>query len=172
MPDSAFCANCRIILICNQTAHNKIATMPKKLFQTPNNCEAAFYDAFERADLKLMMAVWADEPDIVCIHPQGPRLAGPAAIRESFTEMFSHGPNATLKVSELRQQKSQTLSIHSVYETFMSRDAQAVRGNGTPILATNVYLLTPGGWRMVLHHASVAPQGTTAEEQGVSRILH
>lgn len=164
--------NCRIILDCLQTAREHLSAMPKKLFQTPNNCEAAFYDAFERADLNLMMTVWADEPGIVCIHPQGPRLAGLAAIRDSFTELFSHGPNATLKVSELRQQKSQTLAIHSVYETFMSRDDQGVRGSPTPILATNIYLLTPSGWRMVLHHASVAPQGTTAEEQGVSRILH
>jgi hypothetical protein len=39
-------------------------------------------------------------------------------------------------------------------------------------LATNVYLLTPSGWRMISHHASVSPAGTVAEEQGVARILH
>lgn len=146
--------------------------MPKKapsLFSTPANCEAAFYDAFERADLNLMMAVWADEPGIICIHPQGSRLAGLTAIRASFAEIFSHGPNAQLKVSELRKQQSQTLAIHSVYETFASPDQQ---GAVPPVLATNVYLLTPNGWRMVVHHASLSPKGTTAEEQGVSRILH
>jgi ketosteroid isomerase-like protein len=139
------------------------------LFSTPANCEAAFYDAFERADLNLMMAVWADEPGIICIHPQGSRLAGMTAIRASFAEIFSHGPNAQLKVSELRKQQSQTLAIHSVYETFASTEQQ---GAVPPVLATNVYLLTPDGWRMVVHHASLSPKGTTAEEQGVSRILH
>lgn len=140
-----------------------------KLFAAPADCEAAFYDAFERADLKLMMAVWADEPGSICIHPQGSRLAGLTAIRESFAEIFSHGPNAQLKVSELRRHQSQTLAIHSVYETFvMANQTQAM----PPVLATNVYLLTPHGWRMVLHHGSISPQGTTAEEQGVSRILH
>ena len=142
---------------------------PAKLFPTPADCEAAFYDAFERADLNLMIAVWADEPGVICIHPQGPRLAGLSAIRQSFTEIFSHGPNGQLKISELRKQQGQTLAIHSVYETFVAPNQT---GSIPPVLATNVYLLTPNGWRMVLHHASLSPQGTTAEEQGVSRILH
>ena len=146
--------------------------MPKKtlkLFTTPANCEAAFYDAFERADLNLMMAVWSDEPGVICIHPQGPRLAGLTAIRESFAEIFSHGTNAQMKVSELRKQEGQTLAIRSVYETFVAVNPQTAL---PPVLSTNVYLLTPNGWRMVLHHASLSPKGTVAEEQGVSRILH
>ncbi|MEP7154557.1 MAG: nuclear transport factor 2 family protein [Betaproteobacteria bacterium] len=143
-----------------------------KLFAAPADCEAAFYDAFERADLKLMMAVWADEPDSICIHPQGSRLAGLTAIRESFAEIFSHGPNTQLKVSELRRHQSQTLAIHSVYETFVMTNPANQPNAMPPVLATNVYLLTPHGWRMVLHHGSISPQGTTAEEQGVSRILH
>jgi ketosteroid isomerase-like protein len=147
--------------------------MSRKLFPTPADCEAAFYDAFERADLNLMMAVWADEPNIVCIHPQGPRLAGIAAIRESFADIFSHGPNAQLQVSELRQQLGQTLAIHNVYETYITRDKPgAAAPHIPPVLATNIYLLTPDGWRMTLHHASLSPRGTTADEQGVSRILH
>ena len=140
-----------------------------KLFPTPSDCEAAFYDAFERADLNLMTAVWADEPGVVCIHPQGSRLAGLTAIRESFAAIFSHGPNTSLKVSELRKQEGQTLAIHSVYETFV---LPGQTGAMSPVLATNVFMLTPNGWRMVLHHGSISPQGTTAEEQGVSRILH
>ena len=140
-----------------------------KLFPTPSDCEAAFYDALERADLNLMMTVWADEPGIVCIHPQGARLAGFTAIRESFTEIFSHGMNAKVKTSELRKHQGQTLSIHSVYEIFtMAGRTETI----PPVLATNVYLLTPHGWRMILHHASLSPQGTTTEEQGVMRILH
>ena len=146
--------------------------MPKKtvkLFATPGDCESAFYDAFERADLNLMMAVWADEPGIVCIHPQGSRLAGPTAIRASFTEIFSHGPTAKIKVSQLRTHQSQTLSIHSVFEIFNVPSRQE---SIPPVLASNVYLLTPYGWRMIVHHASLSPQGTTVEEQGVMRILH
>lgn len=152
--------------------------MSRKLFPTSTDCEIAFYDAFERADLKLMMAVWADEPDIVCIHPQGPRLAGLSAVRESFTEIFSGGPSVTLQITELRKHSGQTLAIHCVYESFTMRNQRNDPNNpnkppqNPPILATNVYQLTPNGWRMIVHHASLAPQGTVAEEQGVARILH
>lgn len=146
--------------------------MPKKLlklFPTSTDCETAFYNALERADLNLMMTVWADEPGIVCIHPQGPRLAGFTAIRGSFAEIFSHGSNAKIKASELRKHEGQTLSIHNVYETFTLPGSKEPV---PPVLATNAYLLTPHGWRMILHHASLSPRGTTVEEQGVMRILH
>ncbi len=150
------------------TLSSRMAKKTHKLFPTAADCETAFYDAFERADLNLMTAVWADDAGAICIHPQGPRLAGLTAIRASFAEIFSHGPNGNLKISELRKQDGQTLAIHSVYETFVVPGQTPV----TPLLATNVFILTPHGWRMVLHHASLSPQGTTAEEQGVSRILH
>lgn len=140
-----------------------------KLFPTSTDCETAFYDAFERADMNLMMTVWADEPGIVCVHPQGPRLAGTTAIRTSFTEIFSHGAAARVKVGELRKHQGQTLAIHCVYETFTIPGRSEII---PPVLATNVYLLTPHGWRMIVHHASLSPQGTTVEEQGVMRILH
>jgi len=152
--------------------------MARKIFPTPADCELAFYDAFERGDLKLMMAVWADEPDTICVHPQGPRLSGLTAIRDAFADIFSHSPGskARIKVSELRKHQGQTLAIHSVYESFMvdTPPGAAVPEpvEIPPVLATNVYLLTPNGWRMIVHHASLSPQGTVAEEQGVSRILH
>ena len=48
----------------------------RKLFPTPDDAESAFYDAFERADLAAMMVVWAEDDDVVCVHPPGPRLTG------------------------------------------------------------------------------------------------
>jgi ketosteroid isomerase-like protein len=39
-------------------------------------------------------------------------------------------------------------------------------------LATNVYLKTPQGWRIVIHHASVAP-GKPADDPGsAAAMLH
>ena len=143
-----------------------------KLFPTPSDCEAAFYDAFDRADLNAMMTVWADDSFVVCIHPQGPRLAGHSAIRASFGEIFSAGATAKVEVGELRKQESQTLAIHSVYETFRIPAHAGGTGVAPTVLATNIFQLTPNGWRMIMHHASLAPEGTKAEEQGVARILH
>ena len=144
--------------------------MKKKLFLTPEDAEAAFYDAFERADLAAMMTVWAIDKDTVCIHPQGPRLAGFDAIRASFSEIFSHGPNLHFDITDLRKHGGQTLAVHCVYETITHRDSPDEKPR--PLFSTNVYTLTPQGWRILVHQASISPEGTNAVEQGVSRILH
>ena len=40
----------------------------------PSHAEAAFYAAFERADVDAMMAVWSDDEAVFCVHPGGGRL--------------------------------------------------------------------------------------------------
>jgi ketosteroid isomerase-like protein len=141
----------------------------RKIHASPEEAEAAFYDAFERCDLAAMMAVWVSDEHAVCIHPGGPRLAGFEAIRTSWAEIFSGGPGFKMKVSEVRAMTGQTLAIRTVYETIVPDNGDP---SPPPILATNVFALTPAGWRIALHHASPAPPGTTAEEQGTGRVLH
>ena len=46
------------------------------------------------------------------------------------------------------------LAVHSVYEHITVAGEARPRG---PVIATNVYLRTERGWRMVAHHASPAP---------------
>ena len=53
--------------------------------------ERAFYDALQKADLDKLMACWADEDEIVCVHPGGVRLVGALEIRKSFESIFSGG---------------------------------------------------------------------------------
>jgi ketosteroid isomerase-like protein len=53
--------------------------------------EAAFYDALQNGDIDKLMACWADEDEIVCIHPGGPRVVGGVAIRATFEAMFANG---------------------------------------------------------------------------------
>jgi hypothetical protein len=47
------------------------------IFATPEDVETAFYEAIARADLGALMSVWADDEEIVCIHPTGQRLTVP-----------------------------------------------------------------------------------------------
>ena len=44
--------------------------------------EEAFYDALRRGDFAAMMAVWADDEDVICVHPSGSRHVGIEAVRE------------------------------------------------------------------------------------------
>ena len=47
-----------------------------KGFPTAQDAEAAFYEAFETGDLEAMMNVWAEDEEIVCVHPGEARLVG------------------------------------------------------------------------------------------------
>lgn len=126
--------------------------------------EAAFYDALNRADLTALMALWADDEDIACIHPGGARLIGHAAIHASWASMFEHG-GLSVAPMQLHQSHNVMSAIHTVIE-----DANTAGGQEAHLLTTNVYLKTPRGWRMVLHHASVAPGSMPKESKTL--ILH
>lgn len=50
--------------------------------------EAAFYEAQQHGDIEQLMSCWAQDEDIVCVHPDGPRLLGTGAIRAAFEAIF------------------------------------------------------------------------------------
>jgi ketosteroid isomerase-like protein len=134
---------------------------------TANETEAAFYDALSRADINALMAVWADDEDIVCIHPGAPRLVGHASIRASWESILDRGG---VHISPLRLHATQNLmtAVHNIVEDI--RNVEADRQD-MQIIATNVYMKTPLGWRMVAHHASVAP-GKALSHKSIAAMLH
>ena len=129
--------------------------MPNKpIFPTPQDAEAAFYEALERADLEAMMSVWAEDEEIVCIHPGGPRLVGYASIREAWRRMFDGGARLQVRLSQPTIVQGPLATATTVMEHISVRDDESVR---PPLVATNVYVRGALGWRMVLHHASPTP---------------
>jgi ketosteroid isomerase-like protein len=142
--------------------------MPNKpIFPTPQDAEAAFYEALERADLEAMMAVWAEDEEIVCIHPGGPRLVGYTSIRESWRRIFDGGARLQVRLSHPTSVQGPLAAITTVMEHISVRDDESVRA---PVVATNVYVRGALGWRMVLHHASLTPPDAGAETQ--RKTLH
>jgi uncharacterized protein (TIGR02246 family) len=132
-----------------------------RLFPTVEEAEIAFYDAFERGDIAQMMAVWAESDDVVCVHPSGPRLMGFEAVRESWVQIFSGAAQLRVRTVEARRFDGPTVAVHTVVEEVSPRGQQ---GPTSSVHATNVYELTEGGWRMVVHHASPGPEPLPAEE--------
>jgi ketosteroid isomerase-like protein len=126
--------------------------------------EAAFYDALNRADLEALMALWADDEEIVCVHPGGPRLIGHGAIRASWSALLEHG-GLQIRPSQLHETHNLMSSVHTVIE-----GVTAASGEPAHLIATNVYVKTPKGWRIVLHHVSVAPGPVPADPR--AQILH
>jgi uncharacterized protein (TIGR02246 family) len=143
-----------------------------RIFPTAQDAENAFYEALERCDLDGMMAVWAEDEEIVCVHPAGARLTGQDQVRESWAKLFAAGPRARLRIEQQVAISGMMLAVHSVFETF-SIQGQKAEAQPLPIVATNVYLRTAAGWRMIVHHASPAPaQPQPAPRDAPPKILH
>lgn len=140
--------------------------MPAKKAQygSAAETEAAFYEALNRADLEALMALWADDDEIVCVHPGGPRLIGHAAIRSSWSAILEHGGLHILP-SQLHETHTLMSSVHTVVE-----GSTAATGEPAHLIATNVYAKTPRGWRIVLHHVSIAPGPAPVDTS--TQILH
>jgi uncharacterized protein (TIGR02246 family) len=144
--------------------------MSAKIFPTAQDAQNAFYEALERNDLEAMMAVWSEDEEIVCVHPAGQRLAGQAAVREVWRQMFAAAPGMRVRISEQVIVAGMMLEVHSVHENITVAGEQRPR---PPMVATNVYLRTAAGWRMVAHHASPAPaEPAAAPPPATPKTLH
>ena len=132
------------------------------MFHTADEAEIAFYDAFERANLSAMMAVWAESDDVVCVHPRGPRLVGFEAVRESWMQIFAGGATLRVRATEQRRFDGNSVAVRAVIErvTPAGEDAPV-----SLVSATNVYELTANGWRMVAHHASPLAEPARGEAE-------
>ena len=150
--------------------------MTSRIFPTAHDAEAAFYEALEQADLEAMMQVWAEDEEIVCVHPTGPRLTGQDEVRQGWAQIFSGAARLRVHVSRQVTLTGMMFAVHSVQENFSAEGEQAREGHDSgpaPIVATNVYLRTASGWRMIVHHASPAPgRAEPAPREGAPKILH
>lgn len=143
--------------------------MSTRIFPTAQDTENAFYEALERNDLALMMAVWAEDEDIVCVHPTGPRLAGQEQVRDSWRKIFASGQRLRFQIAQQVTLAGMMAAVHSVHEII------TVVGEKRPrpaVVATNVYLRTATGWRMIVHHTSPAPGAGSDPAPEVPKILH
>lgn len=139
----------------------------KKVFATPQDAEAAFYEALEKGDLEAMMEVWSEDDELICIHPGGPRLVGYEAIRESWQRIFQSGQRLKIRLTTLIQITSGMIAIHSLHENVSVPQERAAGVSA----ATNIYIRSAHGWRMIAHHASPS---AVVQEQAPSapKVLH
>jgi ketosteroid isomerase-like protein len=134
-----------------------------------DDLEQVFYEALQSGDLERLMACWADEDDIVCVHPGGPRLVGHAAIRASFEQLLQNGHIHTLpeRVHRIGVGPS---AVHSVVERVEVPTHDGPRH--AHVIATNIYTKTAQGWRLVLHHASPGTVAAKADVAARPKTLH
>jgi uncharacterized protein (TIGR02246 family) len=127
--------------------------MSERIFPTAQDAENAFYEALERADLEAMMGVWAEDEEIVCVHPSGQRITGAENVRESWRQIFAGGPNLRVHITQRVAIAGMMVVVHNLHENITVAGEPRAR---PPVVVTNVYLRTASGWRMILHHGSPA----------------
>jgi len=143
-----------------QTAH---------LMASPDDVEAQFYEALREADIDKLMALWADDDEVVCVHPGGPRVVGPRAIRTAFEAMFANG-RIDAQAERVRRLHTLDAAVHNLVERIELMTQEGPRTGW--VVATNVYLKTAQGWRMVAHHASPGTPHETPEIVEAPAVLH
>jgi ketosteroid isomerase-like protein len=137
--------------------------MPKArttaIYTSPQDAALAFYQAFEAQDIDAMMATWADDEEIVCVHPGGARVVGYDAVRATWEQIFA-GEKLAFRLDNVVTIETVGLAMQSAIE-----HVSVAGGPAQAAAATNVFMRTPSGWRLVCHHASpvtavVMPQAT------------
>ena len=142
---------------------------PKLPPGTPDDVENSFYEALQQGDIDRLMRCWADEDDIVCVHPGGPRLIGPQAIRAAFEVLFAAGPIRVVPDHIVRL-TAHGCSVHHVIER-----VEVLSDDGPRqafVLASNVYIKTAQGWRLAAHHASPGQLDAPVDLGSSPGLLH
>lgn len=139
------------------------------LMASPDDVEAQFYEALREADLDKLMSVWSDDDEVFCVHPGGPRVVGPQAIRAAFEAVFASG-RINAHPERVRRLHTLETAIHNLVERIELLTDQGPRTGH--VLATNVYLKTAQGWRLVAHHASPGTPQELPEIVEPPSVLH
>jgi len=138
----------------------KVRTPP--IYTTPTDAAMAFYQAFEAKDVDAMMTTWAEDEEIVCVHPGGTRLVGYDAVRQGWEQLFAGDARLTFRLDQVVMIETVGLAMQSAIEHLQAGE-EGTRGAA---VATNVMMRTPSGWRIVCHHASPAPPVSDAPASG------
>lgn len=139
------------------------------LHASPDDAEQQFYEALREADLDKLMAIWAEDEEVVCIHPGGPRMVGHEAVRVAFEAVFASGA-IRVQPTNVRRLRTLDSAVHSVVEQVQLRTDEGVRVGY--VMATNVYSRTAEGWRLVMHHASPGTPHEPPELLETPSVLH
>jgi uncharacterized protein (TIGR02246 family) len=136
---------------------------------SPDEIEQQFYEALQRGDIERLMSVWSDDEEITCVHPGGPRVVGAGAIRAAFDAMFANG-TINARPEKVRRLQTHSCAVHSVLEHIHVMTTEGPQSAW--VVATNVYLKTAQGWRLVSHHASPGSPREVQELVEAASTLH
>jgi ketosteroid isomerase-like protein len=112
------------------------------------DANSAFYRAFARRDLRAMVALWAAEVPVACVHPGWDVLRGRDEVLESWRNILS-GDAPDIRCA--------AASAHVAGDMAWVVCRERVPG-AAPVAATNVFVREGGAWRICHHHAGIVAE--------------
>jgi ketosteroid isomerase-like protein len=103
----------------------------------------AFYQAFSAADLDAMEAVWAEQPNVFCIHPGWPPITNRAEVMASWEEILSAAGPIPVSCVAPKATIFGDVGLVCCYERFANQH----------LVASNLFIRAGDRWRMTHHHA-------------------
>jgi hypothetical protein len=101
-----------------------------------------FYAAFATRDIAAMEDVWARDVPVACTHPGWLTLHGRLEVLDSWRAIMANPAQARVVPGDVRVTLLGSAAIVHCRE-FVA---------GAAIVATNVFALEGGDWRLVAHH--------------------
>jgi ketosteroid isomerase-like protein len=126
---------------------------------------AAFYAAFESADLDAMQELWLEDPETLCVHPGALPVRGTGPINRSWALIMANTPYIQFFLTDVAVEVREGVALVTCTENVLTGDAATgpdAFGGGKAV-ATNVFVRTTHGWRLWIHHAS--PVLSVADDQ-------
>ena len=113
----------------------------------------AFYQAFEALDLAAMERLWARDGSASCLHPGWPLCAGWDEVRASWATIFANTATMRFEIADeridARGELAWVVCVERIRSTGPAGDAMV-----GAVIATNVFRLDGGAWKLVHHHGS------------------
>ncbi len=115
----------------------------------------ALYEALETADVDRMQRVWDDvDPEaVVCVHPGWPMLRGRGSVLRSWSAVMAGTDYIQFFLTDVRVSILGDTAIVTCQENVLTEVSEHGEGN-TAVIATNVFVRRPDGWRVQVHHGS------------------
>lgn len=121
----------------------------------------AFYDAVETGDADLMASLWADAPDISCVHPGGLPLRGTSTVLRSWTVLMANVGYIQFFLTDVEQSAlprgaaDPQAIVVTCTENILSGDGLAAADFvGGRAFSTSVLVRDGGTWKFWSRHAS------------------
>lgn len=104
-----------------------------------------FYRAFSEGDFESMSQLWAERAPAACVHPGMAAISGRTAILGSWKQILRQAAGWTMSCRGAR--------VYLLGDVAFVTCLEANGDEPAHLIATNVFVLEDGHWRMVHHQA-------------------